>query len=301
MRKRIIIFLGLILSYWGSQAQEIRATVSVLSPTIQATNKQVFTSLETSVRDFLNSYKWTNLEYAPEERIACTFIFTITQYNPPSAFSGNLQVQYSRPVFNSDYKSPVLNFMDSDIGFVYIENQPLDYQPNSHLSNLTSILAFYCNVIIGMDRATLQKGGGQSFFSVLQNIVSNAQGDGQAKGWRSFDGNKSRYWLMDNLTSPAFEPIINGYYNYHRLGMDLMYDATKQQQAKETMRDVIIGMQAVFQKRPNALLINCFFDAKSDEVVSVFSDGPPIVMGDLVSTLKLIDAGRTGKYDPLSR
>jgi len=301
MRKRIFFSLILMLSVWVSRAQELRATVTVLSPTIQATNKQVFTSLERAVRDFINSYKWTNLEYEQQERIACSFIFTITQYNPPSAFSGNLQVQYSRPIYNSDYKSPVLNFMDNDVTFTYIENQPLDYQPNSHISNLTSILAFYCNTIIGMDRATMQRGGGQQFFSVLQNIVSNAQGDGQAKGWRSFDGNKSRYWLMDNLTSPAFEPIINGYYSYHRLGMDLMYDATKQQQAKETMRDVIVGMQDVFQKRPNALLINSFFDAKSDEVVAVFSDGPPIVLGNLVNTLKLIDAGRTGKYEPLSR
>jgi hypothetical protein len=275
--------------------------VVVLSPTIQATNKQVFTTLERAIGDFVNAYKWSNLEYAQEERIKVSFIFNITAYNPPSSFGGNLQVQYSRPVYKSDYSSPVLNFMDSDIGFAYIENQPLDYQPNAHISNLTSILAFYCNAILGMDHASMQRGGGEAFFSQLQNIVSNAQSDNTATGWRSFDGTKSRYWLMDNLTSSAFEPILDAYYTYHRLGMDQMHDATKQQQAKETMRDAILSFQAVFQKRPNALLITSFFDAKSDEIVSVFGDGPPIDIANLIAALKQLDAGRTSKYVPLER
>jgi hypothetical protein len=301
MRKRILLFVFLVSSFGKLYAQEFQATVVVLSPTIQATNKQVFTTLERAVGDFVNSYKWSNLEYAQEERIKVSFIFNITAYNPPSSFAGNLQVQYSRPVYKSDYSSPVLNFMDSDIGFAYIENQPLDYQPNAHISNLTSILAFYCNAILGIDRASMQRGGGEAFFSQLQNIVSNAQSDGLATGWRSFDGTKSRYWLMDNLTSSAFEPIIDAYYTYHRLGMDQMHDATKQQKAKETMRDAILSFQAVFQKRPNALLITSFFDAKSDEIVSVFSDGPPIVITNLVAALKQLDAGRTGKYEALQR
>jgi hypothetical protein len=301
MRKRILLFVFLASSIGKLCAQEFQATVVVLSPTIQATNKQVFTTLERAIGDFVNAYKWSNLEYAQEERIKVSFIFNITAYNPPSSFGGNLQVQYSRPVYKSDYSSPVLNFMDSDIGFAYIENQPLDYQPNAHISNLTSILAFYCNAILGMDHASMQRGGGEAFFSQLQNIVSNAQSDNTATGWRSFDGTKSRYWLMDNLTSSAFEPILDAYYTYHRLGMDQMHDATKQQQAKETMRDAILSFQAVFQKRPNALLITSFFDAKSDEIVSVFGDGPPIDIANLIAALKQLDAGRTSKYVPLER
>ena len=301
MRSRILLFVLVVSSFGRLWAQEFQATVVVLSPTIQATNKQVFTTLERAIGDFVNSYKWSNLEYAQEERIQVSFIFTITSYNPPSAFAGNLQVQYSRPIYKSDYNSPVLNFMDSDIGFAYIENQPLDYQPNAHISNLTSILAFYCNLIIGMDRCSMQQGAGEPFFAKLQNIVSNAQSDGVATGWRSFDGAKSRYWLMDNITSPAFEPILDAYYSYHRLGLDIMYDASKQQKAKETMRDAILSFQAVFQKRPNAILITSFFDAKSDEVVSVFGGGPQIDLKGLVNTLKQIDAGRSSKYEALSR
>lgn len=297
--KRYSIALLLLISTIDVSSQEINATVNVLSPTIQMTNKQVFTTLETAIREFLNSYRWTNLEYENEERIKCSFVFTITNYQQPSSFAGNLQVQYSRPVYNSDYNSPLLNYIDNDISFTYIENQQLEYQPNNHLSNLTSLLAYYCNLIIGLDRASMQLGAGEPFFAQLQTIISNAQSDGSAAGWRSFDGNKSRYWLSDNLNSPAFEPIISAYYYYHRQGMDLMYDPDQQSQAKTVIRDAIISMQAVYQKRPNALLLNSFFDAKSDEIVAIFSDGPEVDIRGMVNTLKQIDAGRSNKYEQL--
>ncbi len=297
--KQFALLIFLIINALRVSSQEINATVNILSPTIQMTNKQVFTTLETAIREFLNSYRWTNLEYENEERIQCSFIFTITSYQQPSSFAGNLQVQYSRPIFNADYNSPVLNYIDNDVSFTYIENQQLEYQPNNHLSNLTSLLAYYCNLIIGLDRSTMQMGAGEPFFAQLQTIISNAQSDGTASGWRSFDGNKSRYWLSDNLNSPAFGPIISAYYYYHRQGMDVMHDPDQQAQAKTVIRDAIISMQAVYQKRPNALLLNSFFDAKSDEIVALFSDGPEIDIQGMINTLKQIDAGRSNKYEQI--
>ncbi len=290
----------MVFALASASGQEINATVTVLSPNIQMTNKQVFTTMETAIREFVNTFQWTNLQYEPEERIECAFVLTITKYGGGTAFGGNLQVQYSRPIFNADYKSPVLNFIDNDVAFSYVENQPLDYQPNTHLSNLTSILAFYCNLIIGLDRETMEQGAGEPYFAQIQNIVTTAQSDGTASGWRSFDGNKTRFWLSDNLNSPAFQPIVDALYYYHRQGLDLMYEPSKQQQAKTTMRDAILGIQAVYQKRPNALLINVFFDAKSDEIVAVFGDGPQVDIQGLINTLKQIDAGRTNKYDELA-
>lgn len=300
MRNNILtlLFICAISLFKHAQAQEINATVNVLSPNVQMTNKEVFTTLETSIRDFVNSYQWTSLQYAEEERIDCAFILTITSYQN-NVFSGSMQVQYSRPIYNSDYNSPVLNYIDNDLKFSYIINAPLQYQPNTHQSNLTSMLAFYCNLIIGLDRSTYIKNGGETFFKQLQNIVSNAQSDGSASGWRSFDGNKSRYWLSDNLNSPAFDPIKEGLYQYHRNGMDNMYDPARQQQAKTVIRDMLISLQAIFQKRPNALLLNTFFDAKSDEIVSIFKDGPKVDVNALINTLKQIDAGRTNKYETI--
>ena len=301
MIKTYVLILIFSFSLLGqTSAQEINATVNVLSPNIQMTNKQVFTTLETAIREFVNSYQWSSLKYEIEERIDCSFILTINSFSGTN-YSGSIQVQYSRPIFNSDYNSPVLNFIDNDLSFQYMENAPLDYQPNSHISNLTSILAFYCNFIIGLDRNTMQLGGGDEFYKQMQNIVSNAQSDGSATGWRSFDGNKSRYWLSDNLNSPAFDPIKSCWYQYHRLGLDLMSDEGKQEQAKNTIKNSLLTLQAVYQKRPNALLLNTFFDAKSDEIVNIFNEGPEMDLSALISTLKQIDAGRTNKYQDLGK
>ncbi len=300
---RLICFVAIsVFIFFGKQAnaQEIEATVNVLSPNVQMTNKEIFTTLESDIRDFVNSYQWSGLKYELEEKIEASFIFNITSYSGNN-FSGNLQVQYSRPIYNSDYNSPLLNFIDNDLSFSYIINQPLNYTPNSHTDNLTSLLAFYCNLVIGLDRASMISGGGEVFFNQMQNIVSNAQSDGSATGWRSFDGNKSRYWLADNLNSPAFETVINVIYQYHRLGLDKMYDPSNQETAKTSIRDGLLALQPVFQKRPNALLLNTFFDAKSDEIVSIFSDGPQIDISTLIPTLKQIDAGRSNKYQELEK
>lgn len=301
MRRTIIIAFLIFFSAFSNKiiAQEINATVNVLSPAIQMTNKQIFETLETSIRQFVNSFRWTTLSYELEERIDCAFILTINNYDNNS-FSGTMQVQYSRPIYNSDYNSPVLNFIDKDLAFSYIINEPMEYQPNSNLSNLTSLLAFYCNMIIGLDRCTLEPNGGEPYFNQMQNIVSMAQSGG-APGWRSFDGTKARYWLSDNLNSPAFEPVINCLYQYHRNGLDKMYDPGEQLASKTVIKDAIISLQAVFQKRPNAMMLNTFFDAKSDEIVSIFSDGPKLDLNALVSALKQMDAGRTNKYDDLAK
>jgi hypothetical protein len=155
-------------------------------------------------------------------------------------------------------------------------------------------------MIIGLDRCTFEPGGGEPFFNQMQNIVSMAQSGGSS-GWRSFDGTKSRYWLSDNLNSSAFDPIQTCLYNYHRNGLDLMYDPAQQLVAKNTISAALISLQPIFQKRPNALMLNTFFDAKSDEIVNIFKDGPQVDLSALIATLKLIDAGRTNKYETLGK
>lgn len=295
------IFLGAFISN-KIKAQELRANVSILSPQVQMTNKEIFTTLETAIREFVNSYRWTDLKFEENERLDCSFIFTIATYNPQSnAFAGTLQVQYSRPIFNSAYNSPLINFTDNDLRFSYIINQQLEYQPNNHISNLTSLLAYYAYLIIGLDQASFIKGGGDAYFAIMQQIVSNAQNDASATGWRSFDGNKARFWLSDNLNSPAFKAMVDGYYNYHRLGMDQMSETNKQGDAKSTIKDVVLSLQDIWQKRPNALLITSFFDAKSDEIVSIFSGGPELDISKLKEVLQQIDAGRSNKYDTLGK
>lgn len=290
-----IAFLLLIPPVFGS-AQEIYARVQVLTPTIQSTNKDVFKTLETSLTEFLNNNKWTQESYKPQERVECTFVLNITEQLATDDFRATLQVQYSRPVYKSSYNSPVFNFIDKDVRFKYLEFDRLEFVENQHLSNLTSILAYYVYVILGIDHDTFERNSGQSFYVKAQNIVNNAQNDPIASGWRSFDSNRNRFWLVDNLLNPAFKGMIDCYYDYHRLGLDLMHESGKQKEAKQAVMNAILNLRTVHQKRPNSFLVNLFFDAKSDEIVNIFNGGEPLNLVNLKNTLNLIDAPNSSKY-----
>ncbi len=296
-----LLFTLLFSFYIGLvKAQELNAEVQVLHDAIQITNTQIFQTLEADLTEFINNSIWTDDKYEPEEKISCTFVFNITAFSGQS-FDGTLQIQASRPVYNSDYKSILFNHLDKQIKFTYIENSRLEFIETQHLSNLTSIIGYYAYIILGMENESFQKGSGKKYFQKCQTIVSNAQSDGSATGWKSFDGNKTRFWLVDNLTNPTFEPIINCLYMYHRQGLDLMWDESKQTSAKENIKNALLSLRAVHQKRPNSFLMEVFFDTKSDEITSIFSDGPPVDTKDLVAALKLMDSGNSSKYENISK
>lgn len=280
-------------------AQELNAQVQVIHSSIQATNKQVFTTLETAMREFLNNRKWTEEKYAPEERIRCQFILNVTNWEP-GKFSADLQVLYSRPIFRSGYDSPVLVHRDNQVNFEYLEFDRLDFALNANLNNLTSILAYYTYIIIGLDHDTYAPMGGSPFYENAQTIVGNAQG-GRFAGWSSFDGNRNRFWLLDNLTSPAFDAMRMSIYNYHRKGLDLMHDPGKQKQAKETIKSALIALEDVNNKRRNSMLMQMFFDAKSQEIVNIYSDGEPVPLADLKETLLELDANNANKYQQMGK
>lgn len=280
-------------------AQELNAQVQVITSSIQATNKQVFTTLETSMREFLNNRKWTDEKYAPEERIRCQFILNVTDYSP-GKFKGDLQVLYSRPIYRSGYDSPVLVHRDNQVSFEYLEYDRLDFALNANLSNLTSLLAYYTYIIIGLDHDTYAPLGGSPYYQNAQTIVGNAQG-GRFAGWSSFDGNRNRFWLLDNLTSPAFEPFRISLYNYHRKGLDIMYDPSKQKRAKETIKSALIALEEVNNKRRNSMVMQIFFDAKNQEIVNIFSGGEPIPLAELKESLLELDANNASKYEPMGK
>lgn len=294
----IVLALGACWSY----AQEFQATVKVLSPNIQATNKQVFTTLETNLQNFVNNTKWTDENYDNQERIQASFVFNIRSYDiNANSMAGTLQIQYSRPVYNSDYQSPILSFIDNDVAFFYVENSPIEFSPTTNLSNLSSIMAFYCYIIIGMDHDSYGFGSGEPFYLKAQNVVSNAQSDNSASGWRSFDGNKNRYWMVDNLLNPGFQPIVSILYEYHRKGLDLMYDPSKQVSAKENIKKTLMQLEEIHKKRPGSFLMQLFMDAKYQEIISIFNGGPNVNCTDLIRVLQLVDGARASNYDNLGR
>lgn len=294
-----ISLLACLLLQSELKAQELQAQVQVLTPGIQATNKQIYQTMETAISEFLNNRKWTDESYEQEERIKCQFLITIKD-RANNNFSGDLQVSYSRPVYMSDYSSPVFVHRDADLNFEYVEFDRLDFTLNTSISNLTSVLAYYVYIIIGLDHDTFSPKGGDPFFNDAQTIVGNSQG-GNYTGWSSFDGNKNRFILVDNLLSPAFDNLRVGLYNYHRLGLDQMYEPSKQKAAKETIKKTLMDLKAVNDQRRNSFLMQLFFDAKSQEIINVFSGGDPMPLADLVELLEELDASNAQKYQNLGK
>lgn len=293
--------VSLLLISFSVSGQELNAEVQILTPAIQRTNKQVFTTLEKSIRQFLNTRKWTGEKYEQEEKIACSFIINMTNWDGNDKFEGTLQIQYSRPIYKSTYNSPVFVYMDQQFQFEYLEYDRLDFTENTSLSNLTSILAFYAYIIIGMDHDTYAIKGGDEFYDMARRVVGNSQGS-QYPGWSSLQGNnRNRFWLIDNLQSPLFEGIRTCYYQYHRQGLDLMFNPSQQKLAKQNIKAALMGLKAVNKKRPSSFLMQLFFDAKSQEIIDIFNGGEPIPTADLKQVLIDIDGNNASRYEAIGR
>tara|TARA_A200000113_G_C8852943_1_gene350844 strand:+ start:65 stop:952 length:888 start_codon:yes stop_codon:yes gene_type:complete len=273
-----------ILISLGLRSQELNAQFIVNADLVNQTNQQIFETLERSVNEFINSQSWTNQEVLPQERITCSFVLNLTAYNT-TRFEGTLQVQSQRTIFNSNYDSPVMNFMDRDIDFIYQEFQPLFYSPASFQSNLTSIISFYAYIILGINADTLSFKGGDLYFDQAQRIVNLAQ-QGGAFGWKQNDSNRNRFWLIDTVRSNTFREFREVLYTYHRKGMDLMTEDAKE--AKNQIMNSLLPLEKLYDRRPNAMLLQLFFDAKSEEIVNVFSDGPEIDFEGTSEMLKKI-------------
>ncbi|AEV31627.1 hypothetical protein Oweho_0612 [Owenweeksia hongkongensis DSM 17368] len=294
-----ILLITFCLSSSNALAQELNAQVQIISDKIQATNRQRFTTLETAIREFLNNRQWTNEKYAQEEKISCQFILTLNSENN-DAYSGDIQILYSRPIYKSGYNSPVLIHRDTKFDFTYLQYDRLDFSINTNLSNLTSVLAYYAYIIIGLDHDTYSIKGGDPYYTKAQTIVNNAQGSSYG-GWSSFEGNNNRFWLVDNLTSPVFDDFRIGLYQYHRLGLDLMNEPTQQAAAKNVIKNSLMKLEAVNNKRRNSMLMQIFFDAKSQEIINIFSGGEPMKLADLKEVLVEIDPTNSSKYQAMGK
>lgn len=288
MRK--IIFLFLLMA--GSlQAQELNCKVSINYDRITNANTQIFKTLERSLTDFINKTRWTNQTYRDNEKIECSMLINVSGYGSDQ-FVASIQVQSARPVFNSTYTSPVFNYNDKDFSFRYIEFENIIFNPNSYDSNLVSVIAFYSYMIMGMDADTFSLKGGDQYYDLAQNVAILAQGSG-TKGWNQSDGNQSRYFLINDMKSNTFSPYREALYQYH-VGLDMMAD--NQKLGKEKIKNSVKTLSAIYDLRPNAFLTRIFFDAKSDELVSVFSGGPSIAVADLVEDLNKISPLNSSKW-----
>lgn len=289
---RNIFSLFFVLIFGFTQAQELNCIVTVNADKIGSTNNQVFKTLEKSLNEFVNKTDWTGQVYKQNEKINCSMFIILTGYSS-GQFTATIQVQSSRPVFNSTYASPVLNYNDKDFNFNYVEFQNLTFSPTSFDSNLVSVLAFYSYMIIGMDADTFSPQGGSKYLEMAQD-VSNVALQGGYKGWSQSDGNQNRYFLINDMLSNTFGPFRESMYEYHFKGLDMMNNDLKS--AKENIKSSLTILGKIYEIRPNAFLTRVFFDAKSDEIVSVFSGGPNIAIADLVENLNKISPLNSSKW-----
>ncbi len=275
-----------------AQAQELNCIVKVSADQAANNNVSVFKTLEKSLNELVNKTKWTTLNYKNKEKIDCSMFLNITNLNNDQ-FEGTIQIQSSRPVFNSTFSSPVYNYNDKDLLFKYTEFEPLLYNANSYDSNLISIIAFHANMIIAMDADTFSMLGGNDFLRNAQEIVSIAQ-QGNMKGWNQSSGTQNRFFLINDLLSNQFVAIRETLFDYHFKGLDKMVDEPLA--AKEVIKNAILNIEKVNSIRPNAFVTRVFFDAKSDEIVSVFSGGPKIDIVAMVEKLNRFSPTNTTKW-----
>lgn len=268
MRKFFFILFLLSVTF-SSYSQELNATVIINSDKVQSSNKQVYQTLQKALTEFINDKQWTNRNFKQQERINCAFNIIINEQNG-SNFSATLQVQSTRPVYNSTYATPVLNINDTNFNFRYNEFDPLIYNPTIYESNLISTIAFYVYTILGVDADTFALKGGENYLKQAENIMLLAQSNGES-GWQNQVGKQNRFALIDNLLSSKFSALRSIYYNYHRNGFDNFAD--NKNSAKEAIEKSVLDLDKLHNITIGNYMIRVFLDAKGDEIVNVFSDG----------------------------
>ncbi|WP_046745452.1 type IX secretion system protein PorD [Kordia zhangzhouensis] len=291
MRNLVLSILCCCVTLFMS-AQELNCQITVDTQQINQTNQQIFKTLERSLTDFVNKTQWTNKKFAPQERINCSMVINVSQYNSDE-FVATIQVQSSRPVYNSSFESPVFNFNDRQFRFIYQEFQPIVYNPNAFTSNLVSVISYYVYVILGIDADTFSLRGGSDYFAQAQQIVNLSQ-TSPFLGWKEADGNRTRWTLLDNMLNNTHKEYRTVMYNYHRVGLDVMADDPRA--GKEAISGTLELFKALYNRRPNSFLLQTFFDAKAEEIQSIFSGGPKINVVRLVETLNKVAAFHSSKW-----
>jgi len=296
MKRFVIILLVVLMSKSALFAQELRCNISISAQKIQGANKTVFQTMQSDLYEFMNNHKWTDHQYAMDERIECNFFINLEQQVSSDEFKGTIQVQLRRPVFNSSYETVLLNIKDNDFDAKYVEYQTLEFNETSNKDNLTSILAYYAYIVIGMDYDSFYPNGGTEYFQKAQAIVNNSQNSAQ-KGWKAYESERNRYWLVENILNKSYAGFRTCTYQYHRLGLDLMAD--KPEEGRAAIAESLKSIQKVFRSRPSLYILQVFFDAKSDELVNIFSKSFPDERNRVMAILNECDPSNGSKYEKI--
>ncbi len=295
--KKIILLLALFVFSKSIIAQEMNVTVSVNTPKIQTADPKVFTSLEANLKDFFNNQKWTDETFELEERINCKIQLTIREELSATSFKADLAIQASRPVYGSNYETALLNHVDKDFTFSYEQFQPIDFSRNVYTNNLTSTLAFYIYYILGMDYDSFSPFGGEIYFQAAQDIMTNIPSDNPPLGWRPRDGNRNRYWMIENALNPRVRPFRQAMYDYHRLSLDVMSENPTA--GKEKMMEALEVISKVNKDYPASMIIQMFNNSKSSELIEIFKGGSGQQKNRVKQIMRKLDPSNANTYNQI--
>lgn len=291
----LIVFTLVICSF--ANAQELRCRVNIQYNDIANADKDLFNTLRSSIEDFMNAQAWTSHTYEEQEKIEMKLTLRVTSQSSKN-FAGTLQIQSSRPVFNSTYTTTLFNHVDDKISFQYEENEPIEFSENAFVSNLSSILSYYAYIVIGLDYDSFSSNGGIEFFQKAQNIVSVAQANDES-GWSSSSrDDKTRYWFVENLLNSTYSAFHTAMYKYHRLGLDVMFE--KPTEGRKEVYNAVAELEKVFRQKPSSYLLTAFFYAKKDEIIQMFSEGTPDEKNRMTTMAKKLNPSNVNDYDKIN-
>jgi len=296
--QKILSLIALVAFAFGVQAQELRVDVTINTPKNQTADPQLYNTLETALEEFLNETKWTEDSYQENERISVNMQINIQEELSANSFNAEMFVQALRPIYGSRHSTALLEHADKEFTFNYTEFQPLAFSENTFNSNLTSFMAFYVYVIIGLDYDSFELEGGSPYFQKAQDIL-NTVPNGASKGWSSLDGQRNRYWMVESVLSPRAGQYRSALYDYHRLGLDLMSDQIEV--ARQNMSGAIQKLKTFSESYPNAMSTQMFTDAKRDEIVDIFVAAPSNEKRSIHSIMVRIDPANASKYTKIRR
>ena len=276
-------------------AQELKCDIRINSSQVAGSDKSVFENLQTALYEFINNTKWTNINFKPAEKIECSIVINIKERDGNS-FAGELNMALRRPCYKATYTTPMLNYVDPKFTFEYTDGQPLDFSLSTHISDLTSSMAFYVYMFLGLDFDSFSLNGGKSFFDAAQQVVNNAQSSSQP-GWKAFDGNKNRYWMVENMTNSSYMLLHQFLYEYHRLGLDVMSE--KPDEGRAAILKSLEYLQDLYNSYPTCFFLQLIVESKRDEIINVFSQGSQQEKTQAVNIMKKIDPAKSSDYDAI--
>jgi hypothetical protein len=295
----LIVFLVLVPDIIN--AQELNCNIQISAQRIQGSNRQVFESMQKDLFEFMNNTVWSNHVFNYAERIDCNILINLTDQLSADEFKGTIQIQLSRPVYNTTYNSTMLNFIDNNFQFKYVEFQPLVFDPSTYTSSLISVLGYYTYMVLGFDYDSFSPMGGTEFYQMAEKIVTNAQ-NAPEPGWKPYDGsrNRNRYWLVKNVLDKEYEGVRQFIYDYNINGLDRMESKTPE--ARTSMVESLKLIQDVYRKKPDPFmyLLQVIMDAKSDELINIFSAAFPEEKSRVVEILTEIDPANKAKYEKIN-